>query len=105
MNDETNKEKDVLRVLDVQGKILDRELEKANTLAENADGAIRDAEALSGKLGKPLPERSRYEAPFPIVPEPPQLRAWEEIVDEARLKQPGEPTFANIEMEVATSHL
>ena len=70
-----------------KAKCSDRELEKANTVAENADGAIRDAEALSGKLGKPLPERSRYEPPFPI--EPPQLRPWEEIVHEARLEQPG----------------
>jgi hypothetical protein len=103
MNDETDKKKDVLRVLDVQGKMLDRELEKANTVAENADGAIGDAEALSGKLGKPLPERSRYEPPLPI--EPPQLRPWEEIVHGARLEQPGELTFADIEMEAATSHL
>jgi hypothetical protein len=107
MNDEADKEKDVLLVLDFQGKVLDRELEKANTVAQKADGAIRDAEALSGKLGKPLPERSRSEPPFPI--EPPQLRPWEEIVHEARLEQPGELSFADIlgpdEMAVATSHL
>jgi hypothetical protein len=83
MNDDAAK--DVIRVLAAQGVLLNSNLEKANTAASKAERAISDAEALLGKLGKPLPERSRSElTPFPA--EPPRLRSWAEIVDEARAR-------------------
>lgn len=88
-------EKNALRVLAAQGELLNSSLGKANTAALKAERAISDAEALFGKLGKPLPERSRSKL-TPIPTEPPRLRSWEEILDEAESEQPGEFSFADI---------
>lgn len=93
MNDDS--EKDALRVLAAQGELLNSSLGKANTAALKAERAISDAEALLGKLEEALPERSRSKlTPFPA--EPPRLRSWAEIVDEATNEQPGEFSFADI---------
>jgi hypothetical protein len=105
MND--NAAKDVIQVLAAQGALLNSNLGKANTAASNAERAISEAEALLGKLGKDLPERSRSKlTPFPA--EPPRLRAWAEIVAEATNEQPGEFSFADIvspgEMAAANSN-
>jgi hypothetical protein len=101
-------EKDALRVLAVHGEALERNIGKANTTAAMADAAIGDAERLLGKLGKSLPERNKPDS-APSANKRPRLRTWEEIVDEARIAQPGEISFANIlspnEMVAATGQL
>jgi hypothetical protein len=88
-------EKNALRVLAAQGELLNSCTGKANTAALKAERAISDAEALLGKLGEALPERSRSKlTPFPA--EPPRLRSWVEILDEAMNEKPGEFSFADI---------
>jgi hypothetical protein len=88
-------EKDALRVLAAQGELLNSSLGRANTTPLKAERAIGEAEALFGKLGEALPERSRFKlTAFPA--EPPRLRSWVEILDEAMNEQPGEFTFAGI---------
>ncbi len=88
-------EKDALRVLAAQGELLNSSLGKANAAALKAERAISDAEALLGKFGEALPERNRSKlTPFPA--EPPLLRSWAEIADEAMNEQPGDFSFAGI---------
>src|ERR1700730_4952112 len=100
-------EKDALRVLAAQGELLNSSLGKANSAALKAERAISDAEALLGKLRKPLPERIRSKL-TPFAAESPRLRSWAEIVDEARNEQQGEFCFADIvspdEMAAANSN-
>jgi hypothetical protein len=68
-------EKDILRVLAAQGELLNSSLEKANTTALKAERAIGEAEALLGKLGEALPDRSRFKLTA-FQAEPPRLRSW-----------------------------
>jgi hypothetical protein len=93
MNDKA--EQEALRVLAVQGKLLNSGLLSANAGAISADDAIADAEALLAKLGTALPQRSPTTlTPFPA--EPPRLRSWREIADEARNEQPRDFSFDDI---------
>jgi hypothetical protein len=93
MNNEA--EQEFARVLAVQGALMNNTLLSADAAATKADSAIGAAEALLGKLGKALPERSEAEL-TPFLAEPPKLRSWQEIADEARDEQPGEFSFAGI---------
>ena len=93
----TNKrdnERDLLRVLSVQGDTASRALYAASQSESLADSATEKAERVLRKRGTPLPKRSR--APSPNALHVPALRSWEELLAEAETAHPGDMSLDNI---------